>query len=263
MEPLTIGLGVAACAFGGAMLGMLAGVILPKHHLSAESKDVIKVVMAMTATISALVVSLMISTAKASFDEKDNQLRQQAAYTILLDRLMAQYGPETKEARIQLRGMTEDKLRTVWGEALNPSRDNPDADSELDLNVLRERNFGIETLQQRLLMLSPKNEIQKALKEKALDVSYKIAEGQWLLLEQLSSKLQWIFIALVTFWLAIVFMSFGVFAPRNMSVVSALFVGALSVGAALYIITELDSPYDGYITISSEPIRTAIGQLGK
>jgi hypothetical protein len=262
MEPLTIGLIVAACAFGGAMLGMLAGAILPKHHLSTESKDVIKVVMAMTATIAALVVSLMISTSKTSFDEKDSQLRQQAAFTIMLDRLLAQYGPETKDARIQLRGMTEDKLRAVWGEDVNGKSDS-DTNSDLDLGVLREKNFGIETLQQRLLTLSPKTETQKVLKDKALEVSFKIAEGQWLLLEQLASRLQWVFIALVTFWLTIVFMSFGVFAPRNMSVVAALFVGSLSVGAALYIIAELDSPYGGYITISSESVRAALGQLGK
>lgn len=262
MEPLTIGLVVAACAFGGAMLGMLAGIVLPKHHLSTDSKDVIKVVMAMTATISALVVSLMISTSKTSFDEKDSQLRQQAAFTITLDRLLAQYGPETKEARIQLRGMMEDKLRAVWGEDINGKSD-PDANVDLDLSVLREKNFGIETLQERLLALAPKTESQKVLKEKALDVSFKIAEGQWLLLEQLASRLQWVFIALVTFWLTIVFMSFGVFAPRNMSVIAALFVGSLSVGAALYIIAELDSPYGGYITISSEPVRAALSQLGK
>ena len=262
MEPLPIGIIVAACAFGGAMLGMLAGAILPKHHLSTESKDVIKVVMAMTATISALVVSLMISTSKTSFDDKDSQLRQQAAFTIMLDRLLAQYGPETKEARIQLRGMTEEKLRAVWGEEVNAKSD-PNASSDLDLSVLREKNFGIETLQQRLLALSPKTEAQKVLKDKALDVSFKIAEGQWLLLEQLASRLQWVFIALVTFWLTIVFMSFGVFAPRNLSVVAALLVGSLSVGAALYIIAELDSPYGGYITISSEPVRAALTQLGR
>jgi hypothetical protein len=258
MEPLTIGLVVAGCTFVGSMLGMLAGAVLPKHHLSTESKDVVKVVMAMTATISALVVSLMISTAKTSFDDKDSELRQQAAYTILLDRLMAQYGPETREARIQLRGMTEQKLRAVWGEEVGG-----DSTTDLDLRVLRNENFGIETLQERLLGLSPKDDRQRALKEKALDVSYKIAEGQWVLLEQIESRLQWVFIALVTFWLTIVFMSFGVFAPRNMSVISALFVGSLSVGAAIYIIAELDSPYGGYITISSAPVRTAIEQLSK
>lgn len=258
MDALIVGLIVAGCTFGGAMLGMLAGAVLPKHHLSTESKDVIKVVMAMTATISALVVSLMISTAKTSFDDKDSELRKQAAYTILLDRLMAQYGPETREARIQLRGMTEQKLRTVWGEDINSNET-----ADLDLSVLRQENFGIETLQERLLGLSPKNDRQRALKERALDVSYKIAEGQWVLLEQLESRLQWVFIALVTFWLTIVFMSFGVFAPRNLSVILALFIGSLSVGAAIYIIDELDSPYGGYITISSAPVRAAIGQLGK
>lgn len=256
MEPITIGIIVTSCAFGGAILGMLAGMVLPKHHLSAESKDVIKVAMAMTATIAALVVSLLVSTAKASFDDKDNQLRQQAARTIMLDRLLAQYGPETREERDLLRAMTEEKLRVIWGEGTST-----DLDANIDLNVLRQKNFGIEALQSKLLALAPKDDRQAAIKARALDVSYQIAEGHWQLTEQLESRIQWPFLAMVTFWLTIVFMSFGVFAPRNTSVIAALCVGALSVGTALYMIVEMDSPYGGFITISSAPVRSALEQL--
>lgn len=258
MNPLTVGMIVTVFAFGGAILGMMAGAILPKHHLSAESKDVIKVAMAMTATIAALLVSLLISAAKSSFDEKDNELREQAARTIMLDRLLAQYGPETRETRALLRTMVEDQLRSIWGEGTASGQQ-----AETDLNAMRKKNFGMEALQDRLLDLSPTNDKQGALKAKALDVSYQIVEDHWRLVEQLEGRIQKSFLGMLTFWLTIVFMSFGLFAPRNTSVIAALCVGALSVGTAIYMIVEMDSPYGGFITISSAPIHAALDQLGR
>jgi exosortase/archaeosortase len=92
---LAIGGIVFACVFGGAVLGMFLGRILPKHHLSAESKDAIKVAMATIATLAALVVGLLIASAKSSFDGTDDKLRGAAAHVILLDRTLAEFGPET------------------------------------------------------------------------------------------------------------------------------------------------------------------------
>ncbi|MGE0093559.1 MAG: hypothetical protein AB7M05_06600 [Alphaproteobacteria bacterium] len=257
MEPLTIGLIVAACAFGGAIFGMVAGKILPEHHLSDASKDVVKVAMAMTATMAALLISLMVSSAKSSFDDKDDALRQQAARTIMLDRLLAQYGPQTEGIRASLRMSAEDMLRTIWHEKADSN------DVEIDLNSLRQRRSGIESVQEQIFNLTPENDKQRDLKAQAISISFNIAEGHWQLVEQLEGRLQWAFLGMVMFWLTIVFVSFGVFAPRNASVIAALFVGAVSVGAAIYMIAELDSPYGGLITISSAPMHAALEQLGR
>lgn len=257
MEPLTVGLIVTCCTFGGALLGVLAGATLPKHHLSSESKDVIKVAMAMMATISALVVSLLISTAKTSFDEKDTELREQAARTIMLDRLFAQYGPETSAAREMLRTITEEKLRAIWGD----EKASEQAD-DVDVKILRGHGSSIERLQNQIYDLSPKSEQQRLLKARALDVSNQLAEGRWRLLEDLEGRIQWPFLAMLVFWLTIVFVSFGLFAPRNLSVLVALCVCALSIGGAIYMIVEMDEPYGGFIRISSAPVRAALEQLG-
>lgn len=258
MDSLTVGAIVCACAFGGALLGMLASALLPKHHLSTESKDVIKVAMAMMATLSALVVSLLISTAKTSFDEKDSELREQSARVIMLDRLLAQYGPETQGSREILRAMTEEKLRAIWGGEAEMEQRN-----EIDSNVLRSQDSSIEGLQSRLHDLKPKDEKQRSLKEKTLHITFQIEEGRWRLLEQLDGRIQWPFLAMLVFWLTIVFISFGMFAPRNMSVIAALFICSLSVAGAIYMIVEMDEPYGGFIKISSKPVKAALDQLGR
>lgn len=258
MDSLTVGGIVTACTFGGALFGMIVNAILPKHHLSAESKDVIKVAMAMMATLSALVVSLLISTAKTSFDEKDSELREQSARVIMLDRLLAQYGPETQASREILRAMTEEKLRAIWGGDTESG-----LQDEIDSSLLRAQDSSIEGLQARIHRLSPKDEMQRSLKQKALEITFKIEEGRWRLLEQLDGRIQWPFLAMLVFWLTVVFASFGMFAPRNLSVIAALFVCSLSVAGAIYMIVEMDEPYGGFIKISSKPVRAALDQLGR
>lgn len=257
MNPFVIGGLVALCAFAGALIGMLAGRTLPQHHLSSESKDVIKVAMAMMATISALVVSLLISTAKTGFDTKDTELRQTAADIIVLDRILSQYGPEAKAIREYLRLVTEARMQAIWAEEGDPS-----AEPNVDWHAIGD-DRGIERLQDQIFNLQPKDERQQFLKTNALRAADKIAESRWLLLEQMSGRIQWPFLAVLVFWLTVVFISFGVFAPRNASVIAALFVCALSVGGALYMIVEMDEPYSGYIRIPSEPFKAAINQLGK
>jgi len=91
------------CAFGGAWLGLLLRRKLPQHHLGADSKDVVKLGTGLLATMAALVLSLLIASAKGSYDTQRSELAQLAADVIVLDRVLAHYGPETKEARDLLR----------------------------------------------------------------------------------------------------------------------------------------------------------------
>ncbi len=99
MSPLVISLIAFGCIFGGMLLGMFLRQVLPEHHLSEESKDVVKLGIGTMATLAALVIGLLIASAKGSFDTLNNGLIKAGSQIILLDRAMAQYGPETREAR--------------------------------------------------------------------------------------------------------------------------------------------------------------------
>jgi hypothetical protein len=125
------------------------------------------------------------------------------------------------------------------------------------------RGSGIEGIQRKLLDLSPQTDAQRWLQSTALQISGAIAAARWSILQQIGSDIQWPFMAILVFWLAIIFASFGLFAPRNASVNAALFVAALSVAGSIYLILEMDQPYSGLIKISSAPLRAALEQLGR
>jgi hypothetical protein len=253
MNALTIGGIVFVCTFGAAGFGMFLHGVLPKHHLTSESKDVIKISMAMIATLAALVVGLLIASAKSSFDTKDTELRGAAARAVLLDRTLAAYGPETSEVRELLRQMVATKIKQIWP---RESTGNVDADAI-------GRGPGMETIQRKLLDLVPRNDAQRWLQSTALQLSSNIAEARWLVVEQTGSSIQWPFLTILVFWLSVIFASFGLFAPRNGSVIAALAVCALSIAGSIYLIVEMDQPYGGLIKISSAPLRTVLDQLGR
>ena len=252
MNALAIGAMVFACVFGGTLFGMFLSSILPKGHLSPDARDVIKVAMAMIATLAALVLGLLTASAKSSLDEKESELRSAGAQVLLLDRTMAEYGPEAQDARDLLKQTLAARISQIW----------PDENANVTPGVIG-RGSGIEVVQRKLLDLSPQTDAQRWLQSTALQISGSIAAERWAVLQQIGSSIQWPFMAVLVFWLAIIFASFGLFAPRNASVTAALLVTALSVAGSVYLILEMDQPYSGLIKISSAPLRAALQQLGQ
>jgi hypothetical protein len=208
--------------------------------------------MATIATMAALVVGLLIASAKSSFDSKDNEIKHIAAEIILLDRTMAEYGPQSQDIRAMFREIIAMRIRDIWGE-----------DNKVDVVAIRTVSDGVESVQAKILDLSPTNDRQRWLQAKALQIIGEIAEARWLLTQQTSSTIQWQFLAILVFWLTIIFASFGMFAPRNATVISALFVCALSMAGSIYLIVEMDRPFSGFIKLSSAPMLNALDQLGR
>ena len=124
MSALTIGLIVFVLVFSSALLAMLVRSALPEHHLSADSKDTVKLGIVLIATMSALVLSLLVASAKSAFDTRSNQVVQAAADIILLDRALARYGPETNEARASLRSSVAAVVERFWPAADRDRSDN-------------------------------------------------------------------------------------------------------------------------------------------
>lgn len=251
MSPMDIGCMVLACVFGGALLGMALQRILPQNHLSADSKDVIKLGMALTATMSALVLALLISSAKGSYDAQRNEVTQLSANIILLDRVLAHYGPETKEARDLIPLSAAGMIDRIW-----PA-------NRSTLSQSGSTATAGEAFYDRIQELSPQNEVQRSLQAQALKISIDIGQTRWLLFEQGARSIPMPFLALLIFWVTIIFLSFGLFAPPNATVIATLFLCALSVSGAIFMILELDRPFGGLIQISTAPLQGAIAHLGK
>jgi hypothetical protein len=254
MSALAVSLIAFACIFGGTLLGMFLRPILPEHHVSDESKDVVKLGTGMIATLAALALGLLIASAKGNFDTMSSELRQAGSRIILLDRVMAHYGPETKEARELLRRTIAATIKRVW----------PEDKVGQAVTEAAEVRVNIEAVQDQLRQLSPKNDAQRWLQTRALQVSGDIAEARWLLIEQLGQRsLPMPFLGMLVFWLTVIFASFGLFSPRNATVITVLLVCALSAAGSLFLIMELDTPYEGLIKVSSAPLVKALAHLGQ
>ena len=254
MSALIISLIAFACIFGGTLLGMFLRTILPGHHVSDDSKGAVMLGTGMIATMAALVLALLIASAKGNYDTMSSELRQVSSRVILLDRVMAHYGPETNEARDLLRRSIASTIKRIW----------PEDNIEQAVAESTEGRVNIETIQDKLRQLSPRNDAQRWLQSRALEISSEIAEGRWLLIEQLGQRtLPMPFFVLMVFWLTIIFTSFGLFSPRNATVITVLLICALSAAGSLFLIIELDTPYQGLIKVSSAPLRNALAHLGQ
>jgi hypothetical protein len=166
---------------------------------------------------------------------------------------MAAYGPEAHEARKLLRETVTNRIHDIWQE---------DSAGTVDINAARQ-GPGADTLQRILLDLSPLTEAQRFLKPTMLQIIGEIAKARELVIMDTGKTIQWPFLAMLVFWLTLIFTSFGLFAPPNGTVIAALFLSSLTVAGSIYLIVQMDQPYTGLIKISNEPIRSALGQLSQ
>jgi len=253
VSPTEIALIVFGCVFGGTLLGMFLRVVMPEHHLSEDSKDVIKLGMGLIATIAALVLGLVIASAKSSYDTQDEAVKHIAAKIMLLDRQLALYGPETKESRDFIRHVLAQKIDKIWPEERSQY-------AKLDTSEVLPTAAG-EGLEYRIRQLAPQNDVQRGLQSTALKVTNDILETRWFVLGGVGSSVPAPFLVVVVFWLTIIFGSFGIFAPRNATVIAVLFICALSVACAIFLILEMDQPFRGVMEISSTPLRETLSHL--
>jgi len=244
---------VFACTFGGAVVGMFLCALLPQHHLSNEAKDIMKMGMGLIATMSALVLGLLIASAKSSFDAQRNGYQQMAINIVLLDRALARYGPETKKARSLLHKTVAELVDLQWPK---------DGGRSVQLDAAELTTKGMATAA-AIQDLAPVNDAQRAIKSQAFQMTFDLARTRWQLTHGDESSIPIPFLAVLVFWLLVLFLSFGLFAPRNATVIAVLFVCALSVASALFLIVDLDHPTKGVFQISETPLRHALSQLGR
>lgn len=243
---------VFACLMGAAVGGLYCARLLPRHHLSAASKDVIYAFMNVIALLAAVVLGLLIFAAKTSFDTKDTEWKHASANIILLDRALAHYGPEAAAARELLRAAVARKLAQLE----SGSWDHRSPSSRILVT-------GIEEVQDAVRALSPTSDAQQLLKSRALEVSGDVARARWILIENVDSTVPMPFLLVLILWLAFIFFSYGLFAERNATVVSVLVLCALSLAASVYLIFEMDNAMEGPIAISTAPLQRALEHLGQ
>ncbi len=243
------------CAFGGALVGGYVRSLLPPTHLSKESQDVMRLGMGLVATMTALLLGLVTASARSAFDSQDAAIRTSAANILTLDRLLARYGPETIPIRDGLKKGLAFRIEMTW-----PA----DGSSGLRPPASRSGHVGDRGHRKPASsQLTPATETQRWFKSEALKLSEDVSKTRWRVLGSMGGSVPVVFLAVVMFWLTVTFTSFGLYTQSNASVVAVLFVAAFSVAAAVFLIMELDGPFEGVIKVSSAPLRYALSQLGQ
>lgn len=253
MDPTVIGVIVFACTFGSALFGMWLCIALPAHHLNADSRDTVKVGIGLIATMTALVLGLVTASAKSSFDAVNTAVKQTAIEVLTLDRVLARYGSDANKTRQALKRAIGARIEMIWPEGSHqPANLDP---------ILSEEESGAEGLAAAIRGLTPIDDSQRALQSRAMDLAEEILEARWLVLAGTGISIPVPFIVILIFWLMITFASFGLFAPRNATVLTVLFVCALSVGSAVFLVLELDTPFEGLLRVSASSLRYAYTHL--
>ena len=201
--------------------------------------------------MAALVLGLLVASAKGTYDAQNNELITVGAKIVFADRALSFYGPEAKDTRDLLRGAVSEMIRHLWPNEQPPTMD-----------PAHPQSFTPVALYESIQGLSPQNESQRAIKSQVLAIVTEVAETRWLMFEQRSMSMSKPLLVILVFWLTVNFFSFGLFAPRNATVIGTLFLCALSVAGAIFLINELYQPFGGLIQIPSTTLRNALAQLG-
>jgi hypothetical protein len=251
MHALEVGLLAFALIFAGALAGMAIRLRLPPEHLVPEAKDSVRLAIGLVVTMTGLVLGMLVSSSKTFYDGEKNQVAQLGSQIVQLSDLMVAYGPETKAARIEARTFVEDGINRIWPEdSSQVSRLRPQSASA----------YFYAQVQQ----LTPKNDMQRVVKSELLSTSLTLRETYWLMyLQSVQTSMPKPLLAVVISWLVAIFVSFGLFAPRNYTVIVTLIVCALAASAAIFIISSMYSPFKGVLKISPVSAQAALSQMDK
>ena len=250
---ITFGLILFGCLMGAVVLGIYLRRVLPEHYLSADTKDAVKLAMGLVATMSALVLGLLVTSVKGAYDTRRGEVIQMAAKVAYIDRVLKAYGPEADEVRRQFREMVEEDTRRLWPRVDDiPAEFRPNGEGEDSVFIA-----------DQLQRLAPRDDTQRSLKTQATTLVMEFGQLRSMLTAQSVASISRPMLIVVICWLMLIFLSFSLLAPPNPTATVALVASTLSVAGAIFLILEMDLPFEGMIRISSEPMLRAISHLAK
>lgn len=253
MNSLIIAPVVFVFCFGAALAGMALRVRLPEGHVDSDSREVMKLVMGLIATMAALVLGLLIASAKNTYDTQATELQQVAVNIVQIDEMLALYGPQTREVRGMLKVAVEGAHDRVW----------PANNARPDIMLPEGHRATADVFFEKLHELAPATEAQRYALTAALQIGSSLGHTRLLMSEQLDGSVSWLLLAVLVFWVTVLFLGFGLFARLHVTMTVAFIIGALSVSSAIFLILELSRPYEGVMHLSDAPLRNALAVIDR
>lgn len=253
MEPLQTGLSVAALMMAGALAGAFLRKRLSERHFDDETKDIVKLGLGFLATLAALVLGLVISSAKASYDSKSEMVHSAAALIIQLDANLRQLGPAGEPVRQAVRQDLAASMDQIW----------PSIGGVAELPNTGATRHRLGAIQKMLLDLPMASEAQRSAQLEALRTLADVARVNAVSFTLQGSGVIAPLLMVVACWMTLNIAGWNLFAPHNWMVVLVNLVSSLSVASAIFLILEMDQPFRGIIRISDAPLRAAYQTLAE
>ena len=253
MSSLTIASVMFGCVLGSFLATMLIARRLPEHHLSTESREAIKLGLAVISTLTALVLGLLVAAAKGTTDALNGTVKELAVQCASVDRVLALYGPETREVRAEFRTFTQAVLHQVWPQ---------EAAVHVEFSG-GESKYQAEAFLRALAALEPGTDSQRMLKSRAQEMSLVLSQLRQRLIVNSQRSIPLALLVGLGFWQAALFAGFALLVPRNATTIAVLVVCMLSVSGCVFLVLELDRPFEGLISVSDAPLRSVIAHMGE
>jgi hypothetical protein len=245
---------VGVIAFGLILTSITIGLMMrywvPESHISGDSKEVIRLATALIGTMAAVVLALLFASTRTSFEVTNSSVGRMTTSIIELDHMLQEYGPEGRGLRMALRHDVGSIAASIW-------QDDPSVPHQVDDGG----EGGQVTILTKLRQLTPANPLQAALQVRALSVSGDLEQIRLSLLAQPTDSLSKPFVIVLVLWLCFIFLSFSMSAKANTTLVIILVICAFSASSAIYLILELEQPFDGLMQIPNTAFRNALPPL--
>jgi len=253
MSSLTIALISFGCILGGALIGMRLRRLLPDHHLKPETLDLIRLAAGLISTMAALVLGLLINSAKGSFDRINNELLDNGARLLTIDRVLADYGPEAEGLRETIKRAYAKRIhRLMQG-----------GGSEIAALTSEQSLVELEDALGQVARLDPHTDAQRALRAQAETIAGQIAATRSLLIFHQNGSIPTALVVVLVAWLVLIFTGFGIVGTNNATSLVTLVAGALAASSAVFLILEMDRPFAGIVTIHTAPLQDVLMRLGR
>ena len=249
MDSTNVALVTFACSCAGGAVGFLIRGRLRDHHLTGASQEILKLTAGVVATLAALVLGLLVGGSKQFYDAKVNEVRTFVVNIALLDRSMSHYEPSLLTERQHLSRFTKVMIGGLW--------DANQSASSTDLLAV------LDQVRAKLRTLEPQSAARKIAHSRMMTLTDTLMLSGSKLIETDDAAIPVPLFGIVDAWLAVIFLGFGVFAPPNRVTVLALGTAGAAVSMAVFLVVEMNTPFNGFIMIPRQMMEQVLEQISQ
>ena len=264
MKPLLETLMLLALLMGASQLGLWLQTRLHERHFTRDSVESVRLVATILATFTAIVLGLLLTATKSSFDANAQALRTFSAQLIELDARLREYGTEAQPIRGMLRRYVAAAIADTWPSETPPPGSYPQRQPGPPATIENPELTDLLTqIDVSAMRLNPTGLFQERVASLIHNTMDATLRTRWRLIESASSTIDWPFLIVLMLWLAVIFLVFALTSPRHAVLQVVIALSAISLASVMYVILELDTPFSGTMMVSSAPLRDALAHIDR